>query len=127
MGLTMDSDRFWHLVGQARVLAADPADAEKVAIHATTTFADHQPAEILQAERILWDLTAASYLAPLSAAAYQITAGCSDYGFDYFRGWLIAQGHATSEQGRTAWPTLPPSNRLPQRAGTSREKPGRIR
>ncbi|MYW62487.1 DUF4240 domain-containing protein [Streptomyces sp. SID8379] len=94
----MDNDRFWQLIDQARRLAADPADAGAVATHATTLLADHQPAQILQAEQILWDLMAASYLAPLWAAAYQINGGCSDDGFDYFRGWLIAQGRATFEQ-----------------------------
>ncbi|MEU4358728.1 DUF4240 domain-containing protein [Streptomyces virginiae] len=94
----MDNDRFWHLIEQARRLAVDPTDAEEVASHATTLLADHQPAEILQAEQVLWDLMAASYLAPLWAAAYQINGGCSDDGFDYFRGWLIAQGRATFEQ-----------------------------
>jgi hypothetical protein len=33
-----------------------------------------------------------SYLAKLWAAAYLINGGCSDDGFDYFRGWLLAQG-----------------------------------
>jgi hypothetical protein len=35
---------------------------------------------------------ALSYTRELWAAAYIINGGCSDDGFDYFRGWLIAQG-----------------------------------
>ncbi|OSP39974.1 hypothetical protein B7767_28795 [Streptomyces sp. 13-12-16] len=35
---------------------------------------------------------------PLWAAAYVINGGCSDDGFDYFRGWLIAQGRETFER-----------------------------
>lgn len=35
---------------------------------------------------------------PLWAAAYLINGGCSDDGFDYFRGWLIAQGRTVFEQ-----------------------------
>jgi hypothetical protein len=31
-------------------------------------------------------------------AAYLMNGGCSDDGFDYFRGWLIAQGRTTLEQ-----------------------------
>jgi len=33
-----------------------------------------------------------SYNDRLWAAAYVINGGCSDDGFDYFRGWLMAQG-----------------------------------
>ncbi|WP_342210876.1 LysR family transcriptional regulator [Streptomyces sp. DH-12] len=35
---------------------------------------------------------------PLWAAAYVINGGCSDDGFDYFRGWLIAQGREVFER-----------------------------
>jgi hypothetical protein len=48
--------------------------------------------EIVAAQQVLWDLMAESYTNPLWAAAYVINGGCSDDGFDYFRGWLIAQG-----------------------------------
>jgi hypothetical protein len=34
----------------------------------------------------------ASYRWDLWAAGYLINGGCSDDGFDYFRGWLITQG-----------------------------------
>jgi hypothetical protein len=33
-----------------------------------------------------------SYRSSLWAAAYVINGGCSDDGFDYFRGWLMLQG-----------------------------------
>ncbi|MFI9771899.1 DUF4240 domain-containing protein [Streptomyces sp. NPDC052415] len=98
MGLTMDHDRFWHLIDEARHQATDPTDADEVAAHASALLTRLQPPKILQAEQILWDMMAASYLAPLWAAAYQINGGCSDDGFDYFRGWLIAQGRTTFEQ-----------------------------
>lgn len=39
-----------------------------------------------------------SYRNPLWAAAYVINGGCSDDGFDYFRGWLIVQGHGVYER-----------------------------
>ncbi|MGW3980100.1 DUF4240 domain-containing protein [Streptomyces mirabilis] len=94
----MDGDRFWNLIDDARRQAADPTDADDVAARAVARLAELEPAEILRAEQILWDLMAVSYLAPLWAAAYQINGGCSDDGFDYFRGWLIAQGRTTFEQ-----------------------------
>lgn len=39
-----------------------------------------------------------SYRTSLWAAAYVINGGCSDDGFDYFRGWLILQGRKVFEQ-----------------------------
>ena len=39
-----------------------------------------------------------SYLSSLWAAAYILMDGCSDDTFDYFRGWLIAQGKETFEK-----------------------------
>jgi hypothetical protein len=98
VGLTLDKGRFWRLIDQARRQAADPTDTEEIAVRASTLLASLEPTEIIQAEQILWDLMTASYLSPLWAAAYQINGGCSDDGFDYFRGWLIAQGRTTFEQ-----------------------------
>lgn len=66
----MDSDRFWNLIDDARRQAADPTDADDVAARAVARLAGLEPAEILRAEQILWDLMAVSYLAPLWAAAY---------------------------------------------------------
>lgn len=34
---------------------------------------------------------------PPVAAAYLVNGGCSDDGFDYFRGWLIARGREVFE------------------------------
>lgn len=42
------------------------------------------------------------------AAVYLIEGGCSDDGFDYFRGWLISMGKRHSTQWLlqlTIWPT----------------------
>jgi hypothetical protein len=38
-----------------------------------------------------------SYRWDLWGAAYQINRGCSDDSFDYFRGWLMAQGQTVWE------------------------------
>ena len=48
--------------------------------------------EIVDAQRVLSALMADSYRSSLWAAAYVINGGCSDDGFDYFRGWLMLQG-----------------------------------
>lgn len=94
----MDIEQFWDLIDQARGRAADPALADDVARHAATLLAAEEPPKIVRAQQTLWDLMAASYRAPLWAAAYVINGGCSDDGFDYFRGWLIVQGREVFEQ-----------------------------
>ncbi|MDX2216573.1 MAG: DUF4240 domain-containing protein [Oculatellaceae cyanobacterium bins.114] len=55
-------------------------------------------AEIVSFDTILHRLLNKSFEARLWGAAYIINGGCSDDGFDYFRGWLIAQGQAIFEQ-----------------------------
>ncbi|NGN69198.1 DUF4240 domain-containing protein [Streptomyces sp. A7024] len=94
----MDRDRFWEIVDQARGQATDPADAADVAERSAALLAGCGPEEIVRAQQILWELMAASYRAPLWAAAYLINDGCSDDLFDYFRGWLIAQGRSDFER-----------------------------
>lgn len=48
--------------------------------------------EIVEFDRIFHEMMALSYRWDLWGAAYVLNGGCSDDGFDYFRGWLIAQG-----------------------------------
>ncbi|MBK7936968.1 MAG: DUF4240 domain-containing protein [Lewinellaceae bacterium] len=48
--------------------------------------------DIVKFGKIFQKLYTNSYKSDLWAAAYIINGGCSDDGFDYFRGWLIAQG-----------------------------------
>ena len=87
----MDRHAFWTLIAQARQDAPSPR-----AMPALLT----QRLAAQDAEAILrwcgyFDLYhALSYKSRLWAAAYIITDGCSDDGFDYFRGWLIGQGQA---------------------------------
>jgi len=94
----MNTDQFWTLIEQARRRAADSADVDTFADEAAALLAIQEPEQILDAQQILWDLMAASYQAPLWAAAHLVNGGCSDDGFDYFRGWLIAQGRRVFEQ-----------------------------
>ncbi|MFF3710638.1 DUF4240 domain-containing protein [Streptomyces phaeochromogenes] len=94
----MNTQRFWQLIEAARNQAPDPNDAEEVARRATSLLATHPPEEIVAAQQVLWNLMADSYTNPLWAAAYVVNGGCSDDGFDYFRGWLIAQGREVFER-----------------------------
>ncbi|MER5845941.1 DUF4240 domain-containing protein [Streptomyces sp. NPDC002012] len=94
----MDTTDFWNLIDDARAQVTDPEDAEAVVERASALLAARPREEIVAAQQLLWDLMAASYRAPLWAAAYTINGGCSDDGFDYFRGWLIAQGREVFER-----------------------------
>lgn len=95
----MDTDDVWRLVEQARnELNEDTAEADEVAQRMAALLARREPAEIVAFAQPLWDLLAESYRADLWAAAYVINGGASDDGFDYFRGWLIAQGEAVFRQ-----------------------------
>ncbi|MGW0749911.1 DUF4240 domain-containing protein [Streptomyces sp. NPDC002587] len=89
----MDKQTFWKLIDTARAEAAD----DQVAEHTAGLLARMPEAEIAAAQQVLWDLLAESYRSPLWAAAYVINGGCSDDGFDYFRGWLLTQGEAAFE------------------------------
>ncbi|MFI1648972.1 DUF4240 domain-containing protein [Streptomyces avidinii] len=93
----MDKQTFWKLIETAR---AD-AEPQGVASRAAQLLADNPEAEIAASQQVLWDLLAESYRAPLWAAAYVINGGCSDDGFDYFRGWLLTQGRETFETALT--------------------------
>lgn len=86
----MDKQTFWKLIETARA----EAEPDQVAARAAALLAEHPVAEVAAAEQVLWDLLAESYRAPLWAAAYLINGGCSDDGFDYFRGWLLTRGEA---------------------------------
>ncbi|GGM21281.1 DUF4240 domain-containing protein [Dactylosporangium sucinum] len=94
----MDTSDVWRLVDQARQELAETADAGEVAERMSALLARRDPAEIVAFAQPLWDLLIQSYRADLWAAAYLINAGASDDGFDYFRGWLVAQGRTVYEQ-----------------------------
>lgn len=91
----MDKHQFWQLIEAAREQEPDLGDgehAEAVARRAGELLAVRPVEEIVAAQQTFWDLMAESYTNPLWAAAYITNGGCSDDGFDYFRGWLVAQG-----------------------------------
>jgi hypothetical protein len=54
-------------------------------------------AKLIGFQRKLDRCMAASYTWELWAVAYIINGGCSDDGFEYFRGWLIARGRKRFE------------------------------
>jgi len=86
----MRTDDFWAVIDRAT--ADRPASPADVAKRAAAELATRDPAEIVAWDRHLGKVMAASGKEDLWAAAYLINGGCSDDGFDNFRGWLIAHG-----------------------------------
>ncbi|WP_456302028.1 DUF4240 domain-containing protein [Streptomyces goshikiensis] len=94
----MKKEQFWELIAEARDRAITAHDSEAIAREATSLLAARPVEEIAAAEQVLWGLMVESYTNPLWAAAYTANGGCSDDGFDYFRGWLITQGREVFER-----------------------------
>ena len=86
----MRTDDFWAVIDRAT--ADRPASPGEVAKRATADLAARDPEEIVAWARHLDKVMVASGTQDLWAAAYLINGGCSDEGFDNFRGWLIAHG-----------------------------------
>ncbi|MGY5036561.1 DUF4240 domain-containing protein [Streptomyces sp. 900116325] len=94
----MNKEQFWMLIEKAREHVPDTRDGSAIAGRVSALLARRSAQEITAAQQTLWDLMADSYQNPLWAAAYVVNGGCSDDGFDYFRGWLIAQGRTVFER-----------------------------
>ena len=98
----MDRETFWEIVERARraagreTVTAEGADA--VARHLVAELSAMSPAAIVGFEQAYDDVTSEGWRWDLWAAAYLMRGGCSDDGFDYFRGWLVAQGRAVWER-----------------------------
>lgn len=86
----MRTDDFWAVIDRAT--ADRPGSPGEVATRAVAELATRDPAEIVAWGRHLDKVMAASGKEDLWAAAYLINGGCSEDGFDHFRGWLIANG-----------------------------------
>ena len=85
----MSPEQFWQRVEIARQNSGDGmADTDKL----EAALRRCSRAEILGFQLRLEECLAASYRLDLWAVAYLVKGGCSDDGFEYFRGWLIAQG-----------------------------------
>ena len=88
----MRTDDFWAVIDRAT--ADRPDSPDEVAKRAAAQLATREPEEIVAWDRHLGKVMAASGTEDLWAAAYLINGGCSDDGFDAFRGWLIAHGRS---------------------------------
>jgi Protein of unknown function (DUF4240) len=88
----MDRGQFWALIEAAK--AATGGDCRAQTAQLIAALREGSVDEVLAWDRIHDELMAESYGWDLWGAAYLINGGCSDDGFDYFRGWLLSQGHA---------------------------------
>ena len=91
----MNRDQYWALIDRTRAESGGEPDEQADLLQSAVSALSVE--EILDFERHTMALLDASYQNRLWGAAYLINGGCSDDGFDYFRGWLIAQGRATYE------------------------------
>ncbi|MEV0392590.1 DUF4240 domain-containing protein [Polymorphospora rubra] len=103
----MNTEQFWAAVDLARrgpagsSVPGGPSGAEvdaaptEVAARLVDVLATGAPEAIVAWDRHLERVLTASAKVDLWATAYLINGGCSDEGFDHFRGWLVAQGRRT--------------------------------
>jgi Protein of unknown function (DUF4240) len=91
----MNEDRFWQLIRDARAQADN--DEYEVVNELEALLIEQTPEDILEFDRHFYGVYFASYRSDLWGAAFIMNGGCSDDGFDYFRGWLITQGRAVFE------------------------------
>jgi hypothetical protein len=87
--LKMDSKQFWKFIDDAKESAGGWEEMYAPLVEMLSKLSDK---EIVQWGQIFDLYQKLSYKDRLWAAAYVINGGCSDDGFDYFRGWLTAQG-----------------------------------
>ena len=93
----MIRDEFWSIIDATRS-GDDPYEhAEAI----QTALSQRTATDILDFEHHMAALLVASYTWKLWGAAYLINGGCSDDGFDYFRGWLITQGQSVFDSALT--------------------------
>jgi hypothetical protein len=90
----MSQDQFWQMVEASR---EKPGDGMANPKRLRVALGRLRAAEILGFQLRLQECLAASYRLDLWAVAYLVKGGCSNDGFDYFRGWLIAQGRSYFE------------------------------
>lgn len=87
--MAMTENEFWALIADK----IDRSDVTELDISALEAELADSPAERIAAFAAHFErLHQRSYQNRLWGAAYLINGGCSDDGFDYFRGWLIGMG-----------------------------------
>jgi Protein of unknown function (DUF4240) len=91
----MTANEFWNIIETAHQQANGDQEAQMEALEATLE--ELEPADLLEFHNFFREAHTVSYRADLWGAGFLMNGGCSDGGFDYFRGWLIAQGRKVFE------------------------------
>lgn len=99
----MDEAEFWKLIDSAKLAAAS---AQKRPQELRGLLELKGPSEILVFYELYIDQIKKAYRWDLWGAAYVISGGCSDDGFDYFRDWLISEGKEVFERALSDPETL---------------------
>jgi hypothetical protein len=86
----MDEAQFWQIIEEAH--AAASGDCEEQAEILQAKLETLPVEEIIAFDGWMDTLRSRAYGYDVWGAAYLLQGGCSDDGFEYFRGWLIAQG-----------------------------------
>ena len=82
-------DSFWATIADCRTRTSD---LDELVSELTNTLKNRSVEEILDFRLAFNECRDRAYRWDLWGAAYVINGGCSDDGFDYFLGWLIAHG-----------------------------------
>lgn len=88
----MKTNLFWELIDKSKEYGDEQVE------WLTESLSKASVEEIVRFEIEFLDKMEQSYTSTLWGAAYVVMGGCSDDGFDYFRGWLIAQGEEVFNQ-----------------------------
>jgi Protein of unknown function (DUF4240) len=91
----MTADEFWNIIETAQQKADGDVEMQMGAIE--TTLEKLETSELIDFQNFFDEAHTVSYRANLWGAGYLMNGGCSDDGFDYFRGWVIAQGRSVFE------------------------------
>lgn len=91
----MTATEFWNIIQTAHQTANGNHEAQMEAIE--FALEKLEPADLIEFQNFFDEAHTNSYRANLWGAGYLMNGGGSDDGFDYFRGWLIAQGRKTFE------------------------------
>jgi len=86
----MDKNDFWQLIEASYQKAERETDRQMEIL--INKLSQCSQVDILRFGKIYEIYARESYQSKLWAAAYIMNGGCSDDGFDYFRGWLISRG-----------------------------------
>jgi hypothetical protein len=90
----MSEQACWTIIERARREHSEP---DEIVEEVLAILCKSSAEEIEAFERGLAALMVRSYSWTLWGAGYLINGGCSDDGFDYFRGWLLTQGRQVYE------------------------------